>query len=241
VTTVLEKLLNQGERKRDYLTFNLGVPGYNVSQELATLKEVGLKLSPDMVILNLCPNDSDPVFELFKSGLFKKADITDINDINVRTVVGTSYLLSYLKTALTKLLHSFDSELVSKFNDPHMIINPRVRESAWSDMKGTILEIREISAANGADFVLIFYPYKSQVDLPRGLLLPQVDLERFAGNNDIYFVDMVGTYRNTDESMFADSELHLSEFGAERVAETIENNLRAFQILGGHGRSISTH
>ena len=45
--------------------YNLGVCGYNTTQELALLEHLGLKLLPDCVVLGYVLNDAEPpLFEV---------------------------------------------------------------------------------------------------------------------------------------------------------------------------------
>ncbi len=48
----LERLLNAERSDWTYEVINAGVPGYNTRQELAYLKEEGLQLEPDLILLN---------------------------------------------------------------------------------------------------------------------------------------------------------------------------------------------
>lgn len=56
-TTILEKKLNKLKRGREYEIINSGVRGYSINQEVAFLKEKGLGLSPDIVIIFFFIND----------------------------------------------------------------------------------------------------------------------------------------------------------------------------------------
>ena len=49
---VLERLLSSARDERTYEVVNGGVPGYNTHQELTYLQEEGVKLEPDLVLLN---------------------------------------------------------------------------------------------------------------------------------------------------------------------------------------------
>jgi lysophospholipase L1-like esterase len=55
-TSILQKLLRATLPSAEVVNF--GVPGYNTKQEIALLKDRGLALHPDMVILAYCLNDS---------------------------------------------------------------------------------------------------------------------------------------------------------------------------------------
>lgn len=75
----LEFLLNEQAPGR-YEVINFSVPGYNFSQEVATLKNKCLVFHPDLVIFSVCGNDyqmafnylcPDPVLEKVPSGFYK--------------------------------------------------------------------------------------------------------------------------------------------------------------------------
>lgn len=59
---VLETLLNQAtgsDTLRHYQALNLGVEGYNTVQELASLREAGLRFHPDLILVGYVFNDVD--------------------------------------------------------------------------------------------------------------------------------------------------------------------------------------
>lgn len=55
--SLLEGRLNALHSEHRWRTYNSGVPGYNTVQEVATLEAKGLPLAPDLVLLDLVPND----------------------------------------------------------------------------------------------------------------------------------------------------------------------------------------
>ncbi|MGB7324039.1 MAG: SGNH/GDSL hydrolase family protein, partial [Rubripirellula sp.] len=81
-------------------SLNLGVTGYNSRQELAMLKEVGFRFDPNVVVLNVCLNDSDPVKVVVQAGLKNTTAVSKWSDINIRTVVDSSYVLTFLKNTV---------------------------------------------------------------------------------------------------------------------------------------------
>jgi hypothetical protein len=54
---LVEQQLRQWRSDIDWQVWNLGVPGYNTSTELANLREIGPKYQPDLVIVGFYPND----------------------------------------------------------------------------------------------------------------------------------------------------------------------------------------
>jgi lysophospholipase L1-like esterase len=55
--SLLESRLNREYPERQWQVVNLSVPGYNTVMEVETLKEKGLRLRPDFVVLGYCGND----------------------------------------------------------------------------------------------------------------------------------------------------------------------------------------
>ena len=55
--SLLEAMLKQWKPDTDWQVWNLGVPGYNTSQELAQLRELGPAYQPDLVIVGFFIND----------------------------------------------------------------------------------------------------------------------------------------------------------------------------------------
>ncbi len=60
----LEKILAARDPSRRYEVLNLGVPGYKSSQELGLLREKGLALDPDLVIVDYTLNAAAPPVQL---------------------------------------------------------------------------------------------------------------------------------------------------------------------------------
>jgi len=54
---LLEQRLKQWRPEVDWQVWNLGVPGYNTSQELSHLQEIGPQFAPDLVVVGFFEND----------------------------------------------------------------------------------------------------------------------------------------------------------------------------------------
>src|SRR5688572_1079159 len=81
----LQQLLNDQGSSMRFEVLNLGVSGYNSRQELASLRELGMQFAPDLVVLNVCLNDSDPPKHLYGIALKNETSIKGWSDLNFRT------------------------------------------------------------------------------------------------------------------------------------------------------------
>lgn len=225
---VLEERLNREYGGDRFQVLNLGVSGYNTQQELATLRELGMQFAPDLIVLNVCLNDSDPAKDVFKVGLINRTTVSRLSDLNIRTVVASSYFLTFVKENLFRLLERH-GDFVSKFNSPKLFLDSRVRETAWANMKQHMLGIARLAEQARIPLLVIIYPYASQVGLEGQERLPQQDLVRFLSSLDIPVLDAAPAYRNEGQAMFVDGYIHLSPEGHRVIADVI----REFMINEG--------
>ena len=226
----LQSTLNANNKGLNIEVINLGIAGYNTSQEVATLREVGLALSPDLILLNICLNDSDPVKQVTKAGLRNTAEIGSIWDINLRTLVDSSYFLTFVKHQLLGALDE-SSYLYRALNSPDLFINNRVGETGWKIMKQDMETLLEITQKNNIPLGAIIYPYNSQIEERDDKHLPQIDLEAFWKTRQIPALNPIDVYRNAEQDMFSDSAVHLSPYGAARVADAISEFLTTSGFL----------
>ena len=70
---LLERKLRQWRPDVDWQVWNLAVPGYNTSQELAHLKEIGPQFNPDLAIVGFFENDLVDNRELTEPGFLRVA------------------------------------------------------------------------------------------------------------------------------------------------------------------------
>jgi lysophospholipase L1-like esterase len=231
----LEQELNAAGAETRFEVLNLGVSGYNTRQELATLRQLGLQFAPDLVVLNVCLNDSDPVKEIVRSGLRNRTSIHRLSDINLRTVIASSYLLTLVKDSFVKLLRRHGTAL-TVLNSPTIFVDSRVRESAWTGMKGDMEEIARVTRERGIPLVALIYPYGSQINLPAEKRIPQQDLLRFFSGIGVPALDLAPLYESNGPGMFIDNHVHLSPAGHRIIAGGIRGFLSEKAVLPPVGR-----
>jgi lysophospholipase L1-like esterase len=229
---VLQQLLNGQAGKTTYEVLNLGVSGYNTTQELATLRDLGLKFSPDLIILNVCLNDSDPTKTVAAIGLKNEVGIRDSGDINLRTLVDTSYLLTMLKYALVNTFEKYP-QVLRLLNSPDLFINVRTSEKRWGDMKEQMGQIFAVARERQIPIAMVIYPYSSQIGLSPERLVPQQDLLAFAAANGIPALDVSPAYADQPQAMFSDGFVHLSPYGHQVVAAAMRDFLASRGLVPG--------
>jgi lysophospholipase L1-like esterase len=221
---LLESHLNRSHKQVNFEVLNLAVSGYNTAQELATLREKGLAFSPDLIILNICLNDSDPAKEISKVGLINTTSISKLSDINIRTIVDISHVLTFMKETFRNMFQNSDY-VFRKLNSPELFINTRVRETAWETMKQDMDEIFLDAKKNAIPLIVVIYPYSSQIGLSPEERVPQSDLMQFWGKKHVPVLDPSPLYRNAEKNMFTDGTLHLSVYGHSVIAKGLADYL----------------
>ncbi len=225
----LQTMFNDSYRSLKFEVLNLGVSGYNTKQELATLRELGLKLDPDIIVLNVFLNDSDPVKKVGAHGLSNMTTISKLSDINVRVIVNSSYLLTFMRHTTIVLINKYErnpSAVLSILNSPGIMINSRVKESAWEVMKTHMEEIYYLAQANEIALVVVIYPYMSQIVYSDVRREPQMDLLEFWRARGVPVLDTITEYEAGGGKMFQDAYVHLSPYGHHRIATAILRFLR---------------
>ena len=136
-TTFLEKLLNEKYPAKTWRVINTAAPGYNTVTEVETLKSKGLEFKPDIVILDLVPNDLElPVYVL------KPRDVFALN---------RCYLASWIEERLASgdAEHGLDLPGRDQLLEPGRQADPDdaiYRELfGWGPFIGALDELRELS------------------------------------------------------------------------------------------------
>jgi hypothetical protein len=161
------------------------------------------------------------------------------SDINIRTIVDSSYLLTLVKHRLGAILRSLGSD-VGALNSPRLFLDSRVRETAWGEMKATMREIRDVTAGAGIPLVAVIYPYASQVRLSDAERVPQQDLLVFFAELGVPALDITPAYLDAPQRMFVDGYIHLSPYGHGVVAETMRGFLAGKSLLPASSASATT-
>ena len=229
-SVILEDQLNNTNTTRKFEIINLSISGYNTQQQLATLKEMGLSLNPDLILLNVCLNDSDPVKDVSSAGVKNKTSITKLSDINLRTIIASSHALTFLKVKFIEVFEG-NKYIFRLLNSPDLFINNRVDEAAWGTMKSYMGEIHDIARSKDIGFGVIVYPYSSQVSITDAERRPQQDLQSYWSKRGVTILDPIPDYVSAEQDMFVDGTLHLSVYGHNRIASAIRSYLESSRLI----------
>jgi len=204
-----------------YQVINSGCPGYSTFQEGAYLKLYGLRLKPDLVILQFCLND---VVERY-STLFACGGDNVFLGVDTRTAIGglRGWLVRHsraaeavcrgLQSAARRRQDYAVTALAQAPLPPHLV-------KAWAQTEQEIEDLRQVCRREQIPLLLVIAPYAFQVQAPASLRQPQDRLIAFARARGLPCVDLLpvfaAAWAATNAPLFNDED-HFSERG-HRVA-----------------------
>ena len=251
------------DRIRDYLgpgyeVMNMGMWGWSTDQELLVLKEMGLKYSPDVVVVAMFLDDITNC-HLFSvnQGLFLKPRffLTGKNALKLGNVPvpdnrTKSLLYNIMATRFYKLRNRIEvgSEyqklgLFSVFDKAY------AREYRYSLPLRLVSEIHSVLKSKQTKFLLVIIPYKDQFlakkiyaagkgyfGIPPERLdlgLPQKIVNLYCKKQGVPVLDLLPTFRSRygREKLFFTRDLHWTVAGHELAAKTIFQHLQRLNYL----------
>ncbi len=240
----LEALLNQQYRPRGFQAINAGVDGYATFQELHLLRQKGLALKPDLILVCFVLNDVTEQFRTMASlggvghyaGAGKKSLTRSMLRVLSKSAIYTAVKLAYLKleglrrARLQRIgkwrYRSLDDiyNVAELFKAP---LRPEI-ESAWEFTKAQVLQLSELAHENGIPVLIFVPPYAGQVGEEGISMRPQSVLARFCLRHEIPLFDLSsGFLANPDpEALFLDGN-HYNAEGSRLIAEMLLQKLTA--------------
>ncbi|MEO8681192.1 MAG: GDSL-type esterase/lipase family protein [Vicinamibacterales bacterium] len=130
--------------------WNLGVPGYNTSQELAYLEQVGRPFSPDLVVVGFYPNDFTANERVAEPSLARR-----LGSAMQAIVQRTMYSYEFYKRAYLTLRWQLMTDKVDQQRIEHLATEDQLLETtAGGEDAARILSPAEfIDDSNAAEFV----------------------------------------------------------------------------------------
>jgi lysophospholipase L1-like esterase len=170
---VLESILNEEASRQDrqerYEVMNFGVGGYNLDAEVELLKTKVVKYSPDIVVLNFAPNDTEPIPGLHlwfvsKNGLSEREKYLILSDYlsHKNSISHFIFRKLLIKSKLYLLVMSRTDSLSEIQANLAFLIRQHycsvISESEKTDMRNCLSEIKGLKNKYGFKFLICLHP-----------------------------------------------------------------------------------
>jgi len=216
---------------------NTGVPGYSTFQQLRLLERRGLRLRPDLVLLQFCLNDVveryTTVAEFGGAGVFLGVDTRRA----IPGLVGWLVRNSRAYAALAESVAARDRRRAEyRVQGLARDALGEPLESAWVTALAEIESIHALAGRHGVPLLIAIAPYRFQLADPDGSRQPQERLLAFARARGVPAVDLLPTFAAampaTGSSLFLDAS-HFSAAGHTLAAEALVAPVQASLTEGG--------
>lgn len=244
-TGIAERLLRQ-DGLTDVKLINASVEDIGLSEEIEILKEEGLSIHPDLVVVDFYLNDSRPPWgfdeELGHPGFFRRQ----------------SFALewAYQRFQLSRWYQQTGRERMRWINGQYQFRNWQTDEGefrslvdlaaddwgaawqpdSWKIVEKKLTELSRLSLQYGFSVILIAFPVKFQVKTVFVVNQPQAQLKRLAENYGFRFLDLLPALRSVNlmddamgapdrQELFLD-QAHLSTYGNKIVGLKIASFLK---------------
>ena len=238
--------------KKEAIVLNAGIGGGTASDYIYYLKEKGLALKPDIVIMNFCPNDikgilssKAPLYEKMiqenQFSLFKTIKLLKIMRMFRRFEVNYKYhryLIKIKDPVIKKILVNESKELedilrVAAFREGKKVTAPydESLEKNWQAYLASLDESIELLRKENIRFIYFIYPNILTIyDRTDGLY--QDILKDFLDERGVEYIDLTPVFREQRENYFAlynnpPRDFHLSGDSNQILAEEIYARLYA--------------
>jgi lysophospholipase L1-like esterase len=177
---LLEERLRKENRRVEVLNF--GMSGWNTSDQVAYLREIGVRFNPDIVIVAYVLNDA--AIELLPGDLMRD----EFQEAHEKRLLPWSYFFTYTNTLFTRrrLGQQYIRELLN---------SPVTHEDEWNINLARLYRGSKIAAEVGSKFVVAIFPlfYDLTEDYP---FQPLHDLVRtHCEKNDVPVLDLLKAYK----------------------------------------------
>lgn len=235
--------LQRAAPTRTITAINAGVGGYSTWQEFEYLRNEGVDLRPDLVVLEYCFNDVierahfDPDKISGGAMRFSFSNVPHWSGL-VRAIRSASAKRRYRTTldafqlAHNKPLEGPEEEL-RPIEDMHRDDPPPAVAAAWEQAIADLTTIHDFCREQGLPWVLVAFPFRSQL-APGPRIMPQERLRQWAEDNGAHLLDLLPAFhRHLAENGLAPADLffdhtHLSVAGnrvaADRIVEYLRDN-----------------
>lgn len=214
---------------------NAGIGGYNTWQELEIIKDKGLLIKPDLIIVGICLNDY--IENKPKLGQSWFGTITEDNFNDGSRARYFNFL--YQKSALYKFIYDFLSKLrrtgysqkgYQRYLEEY---NFDIKPSDFKKWKKPFIEMIMLNKKNKIKILFVIFPLHSQII--KGGDVTYKPLSDFFKEEGVYFVDLIKYFNSNSQEgkdLFIKRDIiHLNALGHNITAEVIVNYILENKIL----------
>jgi len=226
----LEALLNSSGQQA-YEVINAGVPGYDIWQEVAYLKQYGLQFSPKLVIIGLFANDIAPKPKATHqtidkvSGFMRKQGAEGLFSYEIIHLFKRSRLLLLLRDRYQKLMNRISPTW--EYNHQTALLTGRVDrfvEDGWKEVEASLIEMTKLTRQHNFALLIVIFPMPEQVIRMYPNARYPAKLKEIAESNHIPYIDLMPLFLerfNGFGSLFIEWDGHPNAQAYKIAAEAI--------------------
>ncbi len=230
--TRLEKQLNQNESSQSIEVINLGVVDYNTDDSLTRLKEFGLELKPDLVLLFYVMNDIEIKREYLpkpENETGAKAEKESGEERRYRdplysmvdSLRRNSHFLAYLAPRIASLGRRMGFNIPSSGHFYSTAYKENVE--GWRRSKAALKQIHDLGKEHGFQFALALFPLLTNLTESYPARESHQVIGEFAQQEGIPFLDLFPAYegKNATSLWVSPTDGHPNEEGHRIAAEAV--------------------
>ena len=203
----LEETANrEASGPKRYRTINMGVPSYNTEQELIQLRDLGLGLNPDLVLLLYARNDME-----HKLWVFGKRSKWWIN-------LGQR---SYAVSLLYQFVRRLKPDIMGRQRNIDRFNRPEAANPGWLRVERSLGQIQRLCRERNIPFAVAVRGGSESVLVQKMLAIGQ----REGFHLLTWRFEQPGQYQNSA------TDGHANPLGCRIIAETLHRKLRALGLL----------
>jgi lysophospholipase L1-like esterase len=201
MTTVLERKLAQSAPPCSYTVINMGIRAYSTNNELALLRNFGLPLDPDHVIVFFFINDFNQVDIAGRYSRYADFDwyAFDFSDKPTDKIIQRWKLLQLARrSAALMWIYDIYKGWDSKDNAINKLLSGQVDDALQDKIETTIElldEFRSLSQLHGFRLTLAVIPVAARINNKYRNQLYQTTLKNHAKEADLDYLDLLPALR----------------------------------------------
>lgn len=223
---------------------NAGVPGYNTYQEYVYLRDNGLALQPDLVVLCFVLNDVVNTYTQHKYNDYgADSPIAFLAESPIDQWLQHSsiaHAVQYWKSEWRSRYYSRENAVYEELFSAQVLIDRAAHpdiQAAWKITQNYLREIHDLCDEQNIPFLLVIAPYRFQYKELQGNTIPQEVLRSFAIEHGIQYLDLLTALLEYKEQVDDDpdkifqDDCHFTELGIEQCARQIAQTMIERKML----------